>query len=184
MSDFEFDDDGNDGPPPAEPNREPVKIEVELSFGEVLDRITAAVIHRFEGDRWAGSTAKIDHLIGSIVAKTIKPVVQKLVDERAAAIVDRALDEGWTEGSYGDPPKTVTVKSVLRKTLETKVRKDYNAPEKTWIEVRVDAYLEQVLAKAMQEELAEGKKRFRAAVDTLIEKNVLEAARAALKGER
>jgi len=186
-----YDPEDEEGPPPAEPNREPVKVEIELSFGEVLDRITDGVIHRFlDGDRWDRKEGKLDAVIERIAAKTIHPIIKKLVDERAGAIVDQALETGWAQPGYSDvfdsgtaEGQRVTVRSLMRKVLETKTRKNYDSPEQSWIEVRVNAYLEHVVNKALAEELAEARKRFRAAVDKLIEQNALAAVRAALKGE-
>lgn len=174
-----------------EPNREPVKINVqtEISFGEVLDRIAEFALRTWR-ERYSDESAQ------GRVRRVIEQTIVAAVHERARAVVDRLVDaavekimtEGWAPRSTDDwgagTREPTTLAGLIQKTITTKGRENYNAPERTVIERQVDAYVAAETRKALDEELAAARQRFRAAVDAMIEAKVVEAARAALLGSR
>lgn len=191
-----YDEPDYEEPPPPEPNREPIKIavETEISFGEVLDRVAWKAIEVFKRSYNHENGSSI---IGDIIERTITSAIEKraatLIEERVEAEVSRILAEGWDEpkADYGydrSAPKHVTLQSFVQHALTRQIQhgddRYNNISPGTLIDRTFERFMKAELAKMLGEELAAAKKRFTEAVDRLIEGKVVEAARAALKGER
>jgi len=180
--------------PMPEPNRDPIKIavETEISFGEVLDRIAYRALEAYCRS-YSGANdgkAQLDNLIEKTVAKAIETRAKALVDERVEMAVTKLLTSGWTEPKKYDydnaAPKHITLESFVLSML-TKVHEGDRYSDQikgTLVERTLDKWVKSELAKLLAEELVEAKKKFKAAVDTLIDAKIVEAARAALTGGR
>lgn len=174
--------------PMPEPNREPIKIavETEISFGEVLDRVALHAVQTFTR-RYSGEGAneRIVRVIDGVIIKAVQARVTQAVDRLVDMAVGRLLDEGWTEvGDYGQAKPKVTLEYLVRKRLTERGRTNYNGPDQTLIERKIEETITTNLATALKEEVDAARSRFRKAVDAMIEAKVLEAARAALTGAR
>lgn len=184
-------DDDDSAPEQADPPHGPVRVnaEIDIQRGEIVGELARQILARFDERYSQGEN--VNRAINALVDKHLTEKVKAIAEERVAAAVEKAIADGWEEPKAYDydrsAPKRVTIESLVKHALTHKYR-DRNAysndPERTLVEHVIHQVTSGALTKMLTEELAAAKAKFKASVDALIEKNVLEAARAALKGER
>jgi hypothetical protein len=118
--------------------------------------------------------SRLEHM----VMTTFERALDREIGERVTSI----LEDGWpVTSSYGEHTgKTVTVRELILKKLDTPVGDSYDRTRKSLVAHLVAQAVEGALGKELKAELERAKAEIRAAVDGLIKEKLTETLRAAL----
>lgn len=126
---------------------------------------------------------EIDRIVRERIDGALTSLLDGEIKEQITARVKVAVEEGFDETNhYGEwTGKRISLRERIAKLLTEKHREGYQGPEETIVERLARKTIEESLAGAFNDEIAEARKRLRAALDNALAQKVAEALRQELR---